>query len=855
MMNKTILMLSASCMSIIAGADLCYADFNHFDTSPSFIPAGVKSHVSTHTSHLTAGHLSSLEDFAELTLPENSGNYLFYPLPKDLGRGRGGFHNIPLTQLAAACFVTDTTNCSGNEFANADSDDNDGGVPPGGDDYDLDNEERCRQEGYNQTSCPEGQEPSNTCPYDSNYFEKCVSSCPSNYVTCEPPYYGVGEACDGKYASCEKDTERACQELNPGYVDECGTGQQLSDDRCSYDSSYGTCCNICEGYDNTTIPEGYVQDGQSCLGCDGQEHYKIKPNPCDGYMDCGSMGGEAGAKTCLSGSTTMYDNCKACPNLGSLTYCPTPFTCTYEECSGLWYKTGCQPGYDWNESTKTCTAQCAYECTLTSCPSPFTCTYEDCSGKYCKTGCGGQNYIWNETAQTCTCSPEFKYTCSGSGYHKLQQTFEKCDGKFQRCLCDDVHFWDDTNEICTQNECLKGSELGYFLYSDMTRSKDLDNNKTPIGFVVCSYADGGGQAMALEYLEQTELELMWPTKDIAELQNYSSYLDAVQDTNSCANTKIIENYDSDVIKALKEYHTEGTKAGDWCLPAAGVLMSMKVRYNLGVSENLKDLSNSTSKKIFSSTEYNNLEMWTGEFYLQAMNIEHLNKDNNFYTLPVIPFCQEGYSYDYDTNTCKKAERAEWGKCNGYAKNCNIGDIVYSDGTCSAPSLSSGKKPIAVVVYKSSDGNCAQAMDLMGIGSNYWSTEYTDIPGLTNYASAAEASSDFASCSNTAKIIAAGDKSKYPAAWAAHEYKTEGTEAGDWCLPAAGIITSIYNNEWDILPGFSLAGGMKITTSLFWSSSEINSKTVWYSTFTSDLGLYANGSDKNKYYEIFPVLEF
>ena len=158
------------------------------------------------------------------------------------GEGQGEGDNN-LIQLAATCFVTDTSACSGNEFGgnNADEDD---GVPPGGpgdgDDYDLDNEERCRQEGYNQTSCPEGQEPSNTCPYDSDYFEKCVSSCPSNYVTCEVPYYGVGEACDGKYASCEKDTERACQELNPGYVDECGTGQQLSDDRCSYDNTYGT---------------------------------------------------------------------------------------------------------------------------------------------------------------------------------------------------------------------------------------------------------------------------------------------------------------------------------------------------------------------------------------------------------------------------------------------------------------------------------------------------------------------------------------------------------------------------------------------------------------------------------------
>ena len=261
-----------------------------------------------------------------------------------LGRGWGGFHNTPLPQLAAACFVTDTTNCSGNEFSGNNADDDGHGSPGGpgdGDDYDLDNEERCNKEGYYLTTCPDGQEGSGFCPYDSNYFEKCVSSCPSNYVTCELPYYGVGEACDGKYASCEKDTERACQELNPGYVDECGTGQQLSDDRCSYDNTYGTCCNTCAGYDNTSIPEGYVQDGESCLGCDGQEHYKIKPNPCDGFMDCGSMGGEAGASTCLSGTTTMYDNCKACPNLGEYSTCPSCTICQYEECSGLWYATGC----------------------------------------------------------------------------------------------------------------------------------------------------------------------------------------------------------------------------------------------------------------------------------------------------------------------------------------------------------------------------------------------------------------------------------------------------------------------------------------------------------------------------------
>ena len=352
MMNKTILMLSVSCMSFIAGADLCYAGFNPYDTPPVLSAAMLKSHVSTHTSHLTAAHLSSLEDF-------------------DKG------DNNNLTQLAAACFVTDTTNCSGNEFAGNNADEDNGGVPPGGqgdsDDYDLDNAERCRQEGYTVTSCSEGYKPVNYCPYDNTYFEKCVAICPSNYVTCEKPYYGVGEACDGKYASCE--------------------------------------CTPCgSGYDNTNIPDGYVQDGETCLDCDGKTKYKIKPNPCDGFMDCGSMGPEAGAKTCLSGSTTKYDNCKPCPNKGTLTSCPSPFTCTYEECSGLWYKTGCQPGYDWNANSQTCTQQCAYKGTLTSCPSPFTCTYEQCSGKYYKSGCKS-GYTWNSDSQTCTCKPLSRCDC------------------------------------------------------------------------------------------------------------------------------------------------------------------------------------------------------------------------------------------------------------------------------------------------------------------------------------------------------------------------------------------------------------------------------------------------------------
>ena len=436
--QKTILVCTASCLSLLIG----YSARADIPPALSFISSQSDnpSLYSLPKDLVTSPLPEALETTNIISLPKNLGSTLSSPLPKDLGRGWGGFHNPTPIQLAAACFVTDTSACSGNEFGGNNADEDDGGVPPGGDDYDLDNAERCRQEGYNQTSCPEGQDPVNTCPYDSDYFEECVSSCPSNYVTCEVPYYGVGEDCDGKYASCEKDTERACKEENPNYTNSCDYGFKLSDDRCSYDSSYGTCCNACTGYPYTPngIPDGYIQDGEPCFSCDGLTLVKAKPNPCDGYMDCGSMGPEIGAKSCQSGNQIKYDNCKACPNLGSLTYCPAPFTCSYEDCSGLYYKTGCQPGYDWNESTKTCTKQCDYKCSLSSCPANAECDYESCSKKYCFKYCSG-NY--EESNGKCVCPADYNLSsCPTNAF------CSSCEGKYSFNGCQSG--WDQEGDKC-----------------------------------------------------------------------------------------------------------------------------------------------------------------------------------------------------------------------------------------------------------------------------------------------------------------------------------------------------------------------------------------------------------------------
>ena len=188
-------------------------------------------------------------------------------------------------------------------------------------------------------------------------------------------------------------------------------------------------------------------------------------------------------------------------------------------------------------------------------------------------------------------------------------------------------------------------------------------------------------------------------------------------------------------------------------------------------------------------------------------------------------------------------------------NCKIGSIFYSDWTCST-SLDSSKTPIAVVVYTSGEGH-GQAMALKSIGNYKWGGYGTDIPGLNNFSSDSSASTDLQSCSNTVLIMAAGDKSIYPAAWAAHEYKTIGTNAGDWCLPAAGIMTSIKNNMSAINAGFVLTGGDQLgTSSYLWSSSEYDGYVAWTSNFSHDQGLYYDDrSLKNGSSEVRPVLEF
>ena len=208
-------------------------------------------------------------------------------------------------KVAQVCWIMDTGECFGVNFISADRDLNN---PSNPEDYVPKGPADCIEEGYTVTNCPNGYKGNKECLYAKGYYAECVEDCPSNYKQCEEPYHGVGQECgDGYYASCQ--------------------------------------CDYCDGYSykKEDIPDGYVADGEPCVSCNG-EMYKIKVNPCEGYQDCGSMGGKVGATSCLSGTNMMYSECKPCPSLGEYDTCPPCSVCTYEECSNKYYVTGCAAG-------------------------------------------------------------------------------------------------------------------------------------------------------------------------------------------------------------------------------------------------------------------------------------------------------------------------------------------------------------------------------------------------------------------------------------------------------------------------------------------------------------------------------
>ena len=476
---------------------------------------------------------------------------------------------------------------------------------------------------------------------------------------------------------------------------------------------------------------------------------------------------------------------------------------------------------------------------------------------------------------TCTATPN----CADLGYTSTTS----CDNGV-KCPWGEAWFCPPSPpEVC---------EIGSILYSDMTCSIEVKAGKTPIGVVVYVDSTGVGQALALKSLDT---KYTWGGYGNVIPRLHSSS----QDYASCENSNIImATGDKDTYPAVwaaNEYSTEGTSVGDWCLPAKGIFHAygshsylLEKQFNLIGGTPFIGGTNGSESRVWSSNEAD-YDDALRLFLSSSTGLMSDYKNYRYEVRPVFEFvqtfeglCKGEFKYfctgeretggsgeacggRYRECSCEYGavwwkgkcvsdnKAAKWGQCTGYAgQHCKIGDILYSDGTCSS-NVMSGKTPIAVVVYIDSN-DCGQAIALKSIGSYKWSTETVDISGLTNYSSASAASQDVASCENSKIIMAKGDKSTYPAVWAANEYSTEGTSAGDWCLPAAGIFTSYYNNQTAINLGFEKAGWTTFTTSTYaWSSSERSSSNARNSDFKYSLGL--SSRDKTNSTEVRPVIEF
>ena len=222
-------------------------------------------------------------------------------------------------------------------------------------------------------------------------------------------------------------------------------------------------------------------------------------------------------------------------------------------------------------------------------------------------------------------------------------------------------------------------------------------------------------------------------------------------------------------------------------------------------------------------------------------------------------CTSGYIWNDSSQKCEY----------DYKTNCVIGALYYADGTCSNDYISS-KKLLGIVIYEKSASQNGWVMTHKPVATDIaWGGYETDIPGLTNITSESSLTDIQASCTNTDKITAQGNSSKYPAAWAAKNYKEGGKT---WCLPSGGLLKNALDNSANftkfnaaILEIQSKAGTSAATilgntyngAESVWSSSEYSYYDAW--SFSANpngsFNMHGNGKYNGYHTSVRPVMAF
>ncbi|MEI3550217.1 MAG: hypothetical protein V8R25_05915 [Alphaproteobacteria bacterium] len=213
-------------------------------------------------------------------------------------------------------------------------------------------------------------------------------------------------------------------------------------------------------------------------------------------------------------------------------------------------------------------------------------------------------------------------------------------------------------------------------------------------------------------------------------------------------------------------------------------------------------------------------------------------------------------------SCKSGYKQEGSSC--VADVCKIGYIYYTDGKCLPSTNHDGSKTVlGIVVYVTYDGQHGQIMAPWSIDENgnktnsnrvrmVWSDSASDMSSVPNRPTTSSASTDYDSCGNTDAIVAYSP-GVISAAKATRKYAPTSGTNGKWCLPAAGIMTKIYNNQSTIQDAIKKVGGIEFPSICTWSSSESSKEYAWYSSLSASYGLVSHRKKTTCY--IRPVLEF
>ena len=138
-------------------------------------------------------------------------------------------------------------------------------------------------------------------------------------------------------------------------------------------------------------------------------------------------------------------------------------------------------------------------------------------------------------------------------------------------------------------------------------------------------------------------------------------------------------------------------------------------------------------------------------------------------------------------------------------------------------LVSGKTPIGVVSYV--NGSTRIAIQLDKPDTMTWSSDYTNISGITNYSSSPD-TTDFSGKSNTQAWVNyyGASATKYAPGYC-NSYSKGGVRG--WYLPAQGeLYASIRTNQRAVDAGLSKAGGTSTEGGWHWSSSEYTNRHAW-----------------------------